>query len=159
VPALRRAPGARSLSAVFDGHLSAAVASSETAVIPETRRAKVIGWSVIAVLGGGATLAAFTLLAMLVLILDVFVLAKGPTRTQYLTIVARTGSWSASMGDRGGRYQVTDERGVMSEAQLPWSAEPGARIRVREHRTKILRLWIAAEAPALCSSSGVCSAP
>ena len=141
---------------------SASAAASRTSTMEhrrETRAAKVFGWTIIAVLGGGATLVCLAVAGVLVLILDVFVLAKGPTRTEYLTIVARTGSWETSLGDSGGRYQVTNERGVTSEAQLPWEAEPGARIRVREHRTRILRLWIAAEAPELCSSSGVCSVP
>ncbi len=121
-----------------------------------TRRAALLGWPLIALIGGGATLASLAILALLVLVLDVFVLAKGPITTEYWTIVDAKGRWSDSGGASGYTYLVRRGNGAVTDAQLPWQAKAGDRVRFRRHETRILHLTIAADAPILCSADAAC---
>ena len=121
-----------------------------------SRRAALLGWPIIAVLGGGATLVSLVMLAFLVLVLDVFVLAKGPVTTEYWTIVEARGQFATSLGDSGFRYLVRRDNGSVGEAQLTWRANAGDRVRVRQHQTRILRARIPAEAPVLCNPEAAC---
>jgi len=121
-----------------------------------SRRATLLGWPLIAIVGGGAALASLVILALLVLLLDVFVLAKGPVTTEYWTIVEAKGRWADSTGASGYRYLVRRSSGALTDAQLPWQATAGDRVRLRQHQTRILRLMIAAEAPLLCSAEVPC---
>ena len=96
------------------------------------------------------------IVALLVLILDVFVLAKGPVTTEYWTVVEARGGWADSTGASGHRYLVRRSTGALTEAWLPWLANSGDRVRMRQHQTRILHLTIAAEAPILCSAGAAC---
>jgi len=121
-----------------------------------SRRAGLLGWPLIAIVGGGATLASLVILALLVLVLDVFVLAKGPVTTEYWTVVEAQGRWAESTGASGYRYLVRRGSGAATEAQLPWLAKPGDRVRLRQHQTRVLRVVIPAEAPVLCTPEVAC---
>jgi len=146
----------RSLTPVFDGLWRSAGVPTDAQPDKPSRRAALLGWPLIALLGGGATLASLVILAFLVLVLDVFVLAKGPVRTEYWTIVEVQGRWADSTGASGYRYLVRKEGGAVTEARLPWQAKPGERVRLRQHQTRILRVMIATEAPVLCSPEVAC---
>jgi hypothetical protein len=117
----------------------------------------VLGWLIIGILGGVASLASIALLALFVLLLDVFVLAKGPITTEYVTIVQLKGHWAeSSAGAAGFTYVVRNQNGVTTDAHLPWAAEAGDRVRLRQHRSRILRLMVPVEAPILCPHDTAC---
>jgi hypothetical protein len=94
--------------------------------------------------------------AVLVLMLDVFVLAWGPVATEYWTVVQANGRWTHSTGASGYRYLVRRSTGEVTDAQLPWPAKPGDRVRIRLHQTRILHLTTPAEASILCSAETAC---
>jgi len=99
---------------VFDGpRRSAGVATDAQADRP-SRRSALLGWPLIAIIGGGATLASLVIAAVLVLVLDVFVLAKGPVTTEYWTIVQVQGRWAESTGASGYRYLVRKGNGAVT---------------------------------------------
>ena len=130
---------------------------SETAVRPASGRVAILGWSLISMIGGIATLVSVALVAILVFVLDVFVLAKGPIKTEYLTILRLKGSWSVPSDGQGGyTYEVRNQRGSIVDAQLPWAAEPGSHVRIRHHNTKLLGLVVPSEAPVLCPPDVPC---
>jgi hypothetical protein len=100
-----------------------------------------------------ASLVSLVLVALFVVLLDVFILAKGPITTEYLTIVQPKGRWAeSSAGGSGYTYVVRNETGATSDAHLPWEANAGDRVRLRQHRSRILGLMLPAEAPILCRS-------
>lgn len=119
-------------------------------------QSKVLAWSLIGLLGGGAAVISLIVLALIVFIADVIVLEKSPLDTSYLTIVRLKGT--ATYSDRGALniYEVRDGVGDISDAQLPWVVQPGDRLRVRMGETRILRLRIPTEGPALCSATEPC---
>ena len=123
--------------------------------VPVKATTRVLGWSVIALIGGTATIASLVILLAILLVADVFVLEKTPVQTSYLTIVRQKG-----LGSGGGGtwyiYQLKDDAGTISDMQLPWVAQPGDRLRVRTGRTRILRLTIPTEGPVLCSAAQPC---
>ena len=75
--------------------------------------------------------------------------------TSYLTIVRQKGT-ASSGDDTWYLYEVRDADGAISDAQLPWVAQPNDRVRIRYGRTRVLRLTIPSEAPVLCSSATPC---
>lgn len=76
-----------------------------------SRRTKVLGWTVISLVGGGAAVISLMLCGLLLLVLDVFVLAKGPATTEYLTIVRHTGGWAVpAAGEEGATYEDPEAR-------------------------------------------------
>jgi hypothetical protein len=118
---------------------------------------KIDSWPIIGIVGGVASLVSLFLVALLVVVLDVFVLAKGPVTTKYLTIVQPRGRWAeSSAGETGYTYLVRNETGATTDAHLPWAAKPGDRVRLRQHRSMILGLMLPAEAPILCTSDSPC---
>jgi hypothetical protein len=145
-----------SLSPVFDGLRRSAGMTTDAQPDRPSRRAALLGWPLIAFVGGGASLASLAILALLVLILDVFVLAKGPVTTEYWTIVEAKGAWADSSGATGYTYAVRKASGAVTDAHLPWRAKPGDRVRLRQHQSRILHLTLAAAAPILCSPDVPC---
>jgi len=121
-----------------------------------SRRVALLGWPIIGIVGGLASLLSLALVALFVVLLDVFVLAKGPITTEYLTIVQPEGRWAESTGRSGYTYVVRNEAGATSDAHLPWAAKAGDRVRLRQHRSKILGLMLPAEAPILCPGDAPC---
>jgi hypothetical protein len=127
--------------------------TADGAVSPTTR---VLGWSVIAVLGGGAAIVALAILALIIVVADVFVLEKSPAETSYLTVVRQKGTAQNSDGGTWYIYEMKNGSGVPSDAQLPWVAQSGDRVRVRTGRTRILHLTIPTEGPVFCPASQPC---
>jgi hypothetical protein len=127
--------------------------TAEAGVHPRTRA---LGWSLIGLIGGGATVASLLVLALIIVIADVFVLAKTPDKTSYLTIVRQKGVASSTGGDSWYIYELKDAGGKVSDAQLPWVAQPGDRVRIRSGRTRLLRLSIPIDGPVLCSVAHPC---
>jgi hypothetical protein len=121
-----------------------------------TPRAALLGWPIIALIGGGASLVSLAVVALLVFVLDVFVLAKGPVSTEYVTVIEAKGRWSTSTGASGYTYVVRNASGVVADAHLPWQANPGDRVRLRQHQSRVLHLTLPAEAPILCSHETPC---
>ena len=107
-------------------------------------------------IGGGATVAALLILALGIVVADVFVLEKTPAETSYFTIVRQKGAASGAGADSWYLYEMRNASGHLSDTQLPWAAEPGDRVRIRSGRTRILRLTMPTEAPVLCSRSHPC---
>ena len=118
-------------------------------------RTKVLGWSVIGIIGGGATVASLGILALVIVLADVFVLEKTPAQTRYLTIVRQKGMAAGADADWY-IYELRDAAGKLSDAQLPWAARPGDRVRIRSGRTLVLRLTIPTEGPVLCAAGHPC---
>ena len=116
---------------------------------------KVLGWGLIGLIGGGAAVASIAILALIIVIADVFVLERAPAATTYVTVVRQKGT-AASGQDSWYIYELRNAAGTVSDAQLPLVAQPGDRLRIRNERTRILRLTIAAEAPVLCSGAEKC---
>ena len=121
-----------------------------------SRRAALAGWPLIAVIGGGATLASLVLLALLVVIVDVFMLPQGPITTEYATIVETKHQYADSTGVTGYIYVVRWVGGTLTDVMLPLHAKPGDRVRIRLQRSRLLKLASAAETPVLCPSAGTC---
>jgi hypothetical protein len=92
-------------------------------------KTRFLGWSLIGIIGGGAVLISLVTLALGVVVADVFVLEKTPTQTTYLTIVRLKGT-VASGQDGWYVYEVKNADGTVHDAQLPWTAEPGDRVRM-----------------------------
>jgi len=131
--------------------------TADQAPAKPSRRIALLGWPIIGLVGGLASIVSLALVALLVLLLDVFVLAKGPITTEYLSIVQPKGSWSESAaGATGYTYVVRNQSGHTSDAHLPWAAKPGDRVRLRQHQSALLGLMLPAEAPMLCSSDSPC---
>jgi hypothetical protein len=115
------------------------------------------GWLIIGIVGGLASIASLAFMALLVFLLDVFVLAKGPITTEYLTIVERKGLWAESTaGTTGYIYVVRNQSGATSDAHLPWAAAAGDRVRLRQHRSRLLELMLPVEAPVLSPRDTAC---
>ena len=127
--------------------------AAETGVQPRT---KLLGWSLIGLIGGGAAASSLLILALVIIIADVFVLEKTPAQTDYLTIVRQKGSTGGGGGESGYIYELRDAGGRVSDAQLPWAAQPGDRVRIHSGRTRILRLTMPTEGPVLCSATHPC---
>jgi hypothetical protein len=97
-----------------------------------------------------ASIISLVILALGVVVADVFVLEKTPAQTSYLTIVRLKGR-VASGEDGWYIYEVRNADGTVHDAQLPWTAEPGDRVRMRSGRKRILHLPVPTEQPVLCS--------
>ena len=121
-----------------------------------SRRAALLGWPLIAVIGGGAVLASLAILAFLIVMVDMFMLAKGPITTEYSTIVETKHQYADSTGVTGYVYVVRGASGALTDVMLPLQAKPGDRVRIRLQRSRLLKLASAAEAPVLCPSAGPC---
>lgn len=117
---------------------------------------RVLGWGLIGLIGVGATVASLVLLATIVVVADTLVLAKTPVGTRYLTVVRQRGTATYGGGGELYIYEVKNAAGALSDAHLPWLARPGDRIRIREGRTRILRLTLPMEAPVLCQAAEPC---
>jgi hypothetical protein len=119
-------------------------------------RTKLLGWSLIGLIGGGAAVASLLILALVIVIADVFVLETTPAQTDYLTIVRQKGTTGGAGGESWYIYELRDASGKVSDGQLPWAAQPGDRVRIRSGRTRILRLTMPTEGPVLCSAAHPC---
>ena len=129
---------------------------ARTADVPARPTTRVLGWSLIGLIGVGATIASLVILALVIIAADIFVLEKSPAQTSYLTVVRQKGMAGGGDGDTWYTYEMRDAAGVVSDAQLPWAAQPGDRVRVRRGRTRILRLMMPTEGPVLCSAAQPC---
>ena len=128
-----------------------------TAVAGVQPRTRALGWSLIGLIGGGATVASLLILALIIVIADVFVLDKTPEQPSYFTIVRQKGVAGGAGGDTWYIYELKDAGGKVSDAHLPWVAQPGDRVRIRSGRTRLLRLTIPTEVPVLCSAAHPCN--
>jgi hypothetical protein len=117
---------------------------------------KVLGWSLIGLIGGGAILMSLVVVAVTVVVADTLVLAKTPAGTSYLTVVRMKGTASSGSDGASYIYELKNDNGAVSDAHLPWVAQPGDRIRIRNGRTRIFRLTLPMEAPVLCPADGPC---
>jgi hypothetical protein len=88
----------------------------------------VLGWSLIGLIGGAAAVASLLILALGIVIADVFVLEKTPAQTSYLTIVRQKGAAGGTSGDDWYIYELRDAGGKVSEAQ---QVQSSARLLIR----------------------------
>ena len=72
-------------------------------------------------------------------------------------MVQLSGQWSETATQSTGySYIVRNQSGATSTVHVPWSAKEGDRVRIRQHRSRMLGLMLAAEAPELCPTDGTC---
>lgn len=121
-------------------------------VRPATR---ILGWSAIGLVGGGATLVSVAIILLALFILDALILDTTAVQTTYFTIVRQKGAVEGS-GVNGVIFEMKDPAGQMSDIWLPSTARPGAKVRLRMGRTKLFHLARPLEAPVLCPDAGPC---
>ena len=119
------------------------------------RRTRLLGWSLIGLVGGGATVASLLIAALGLFIADIFVLKKKPAEISYLTILRLKGTATAG-GEASYIYEVKNADGISSDAHLPWAASPGDRVRVKSGRTRIFHFSVPLEGPTLCRGNEPC---
>jgi hypothetical protein len=115
-----------------------------------------LGWTLIVLIGAGATLASLAILGLGVLLYDLSGIENQPPSVQDYEVVAEAGRYADSTGVSGHRYRVRNREGAVINLVLPWAASPGDIVRTKGVVTPILGIRVPTESPRLCRAGVPC---